>query len=331
MDIRNRRALKQEAAAALQTSPNQKKIIAVYAGISLLVTLAVVLLDLLLSHLVEDTSGLSNIGNRVILQTIQNILPIAQLVVLLPLQYGYLSAVLGMARRRDTDLRDLTGGFRLFGPILRLTLLKYAITFALSFACIYLGTMVFVFSPFAAPLSEALSTLVTDTSLTTADLMADSGVMAAMMDSMIPMLVIILVIYCLLVVPITYLFRMSGYCLLDEPQAGAIAALRSSRNMMRRNRMNLLKLDLSFWWYYLLMLIPTLLCYGDLLLPLVGVTLPFGAVGNELLCYSLYLVSYFGLCYGFQNRLEVTYANAYESLRPKPQTGGVVLGNIFQM
>lgn len=331
MDIRNRRALKQEAAAALDAAPNQKKIIALYAGASLLVSLVVTLLDLLLSSMVEKTSGLSSIGTRTILQTVQNVLPIAQFAFLLIWEYGYMGTVLGMRRHRMADHRELLGGLRFAGPIARLTLLEYGIAFVLSFASMYLSIMIFLCTPFARPIMEAAMAIVQDNSLTPADMMADPGLTAAVNGTMLPLMGIFLVIYCLLVLPITYLFRMSAYCLLDNPQAGALAALRESRRMMRRNRLKLLMLDLSFWWYHLLALVLTVICYGDILLPLVGVTLPFGETGNSMLFYGLYLVAQFAFSYFFQNYIEVTYAGAYEALKPKPQEGGIVLGNIFQM
>ena len=58
MDIRNRRALKQEAAAALEAAPNEKKIVAVYAGAGLLVSLALILVNHMLDNMIEGTSGL---------------------------------------------------------------------------------------------------------------------------------------------------------------------------------------------------------------------------------------------------------------------------------
>ena len=40
----------------------------------------------------------------------------------------------------------------------------------------------------------------------------------------------------------------------------------------------------------------------------------------------------FSIFYFLRNRVEVTYALAYDSLRPKePEDKSVVLGNIFQM
>lgn len=331
MDIRNRRALKQEAAAALSAAPDQKKIITLYIGVSLLLSLVVTVVNHLLENMVADTSGLSNIGTRTILQTVQTVLPMAQLAVVTFWDYGYQATAMRIARRQSVEPRELTDGFHIWGPILRLTILQYMISFGLTFASIYLGSMVFVFSPFAAPLSEALAPHVTTTVPATEVLLADPAIVSAVMDSMLPMIGIILVICLLLAVPVMYLFRMSAYCLLDNPRAGALAALLESRKMMRRNRMHLLKLDLSFWWYHLLTLALTAICYGDVLLPLVGVALPFGETASTFLFYGIYMVACFAFTYVFRNQMEVTYVNAYEALKPKPQQGGVVLGNIFQM
>lgn len=331
MDIRDRKGLKQQAAAALEAAPHKKKIIALYTGVSLGLSVLLVLADLLLSSMIEKTSGLSNMGSRIILQTIQGVLPVAQAVFLLVWQYGYLGTVMGMSRLRMADHRELHHGFRILGPIVRLTMLQYGIAFVLSFSCMYLSALIFTLSPFARPIMDTVAAIIGDTAMTQEALMMDPGVIAAVENAVVPVMVIFLIIACVLVLPVTFLFRMAGYCLLDDPRAGALAALRNSRAMMRSNRLKLLMLDLSFWWYYLLSMAAMAICYGDSLLALVGITLPFGETGNYLLFYGLYLIAQFAYCYFFQNYVEVTYVKAYEALKPDPQEGGVVLGNIFQM
>ena len=330
MDIRNRRALKQEASAALAAAPNQKRIIVLYTGISLLLSLVILVLNHFLDTMVADTSGLSNIGTRVILQTVQSTIPLAQLAFTTLWSYGYQAAALKLGRRQYADRQDLMEGFRLVGPIVRLTLLQYAIMTVLTVACLYTGTLLFAFSPLSRSLATAVAALPFDATANPDLLMTDPTIMAAVADSMLPLSVVLLLVYFVLVLPIMYLFRMAAYCLLDHPQAGALSALRESRNMMRRNRLHLLKLDLSFWWYYLLLLLAALICYADLLLPLAGVALPFSETVGTFLFFGLYLVVDFAICYCFRNYLELTYVNAYEALKPKPQTGGIVLGN-FQM
>jgi hypothetical protein len=89
--------------------------------------------------------------------------------------------------------------------------------------------------------------------------------------------------------------------------------------MTRGNRIALLRLDLSFWWFYLLDGMITALWFGSSLLPLLGITLPWSAEVNLFVFYGLYMICQLGLYLGFRNRVEVTYAHAYSALR-QPQT-----------
>ena len=101
---------------------------------------------------------------------------------------------------------------------------------------------------------------------------------------------------------------------------------------MKGNKRRFLRLDLSFWWYYLLLFLASLLCYGDLVLAMLGVSLPLSSSVSYFLFYALFLAAQFGIYWFCLSRVEVTYALAYDSLRPKePEDKSVVLGNIFQM
>ena len=102
--------------------------------------------------------------------------------------------------------------------------------------------------------------------------------------------------------------------------------------MMRRNRISLFKLDVSMWWYYAALTLASVLGYGDAILPLLGVELPFSADEGYFLFYALYLAASAGVYYLMLDRVDVTYALAYDTLKPEePKNEGVVLGNIFQM
>ncbi len=150
--------------------------------------------------------------------------------------------------------------------------------------------------------------------------------------AMAPVFVLCAVVFCAAAMPIFYQYRMAEYVLIDHPELGALAVLRESRNMMRRNRINLFKLDLHLWWYYAAMILVNLLAYGDLLLGLFGISLPFSPDAAYYLFYVLYLAGTFALYYFLRSHVEVTYALAYDSLRPQQApTSGAVLGNIFQM
>lgn len=99
--------------------------------------------------------------------------------------------------------------------------------------------------------------------------------------------------------------------------------------MMRGNMKMMLRVDLSFWWYYLI---------------LVGISFCSSLVSlTSLGIYFLSPVLYYGLAlvlplvlsvvcdYFFHNKVSVTYALFYDSLCPKEEKNEAVLGNIFQM
>ena len=81
-----------------------------------------------------------------------------------------------------------------------------------------------------------------------------------------------------------------------------------------------------------LLMLASVVCYGDWVLPLLGMALPLPTTASYFLFFILFLALQLGIFLLFRNKVEVSYALAYESLLPeKPQEGGVVLGNIFDM
>ncbi len=339
MALSNRRALKEAGAQALSDAPQSKKIISAYAGITFALTLVVTLANFWLNDQISTTGGLSNFGNRSLLETVQAVLSIAQLVLSLCLGAGLQYCMLRISRRQSTELRDLTQGLHIWGPLVRASLFQAALFAALGMAAMYAGFTLFLATPLADPLMELLAPVVeqvlSDPTLTATQLEIPEGIQLPLLQAMVPGLVIILLLYAVLVIPVAYRYRMVNYLLLDTPRMGALRAMSVSRQLLRRKRWQLCKLDLSFWWYYGLVLVGQVVLYGDWILALAGISLPIGSTGSYFLFLGLYMLVMFAVYYFFLDRVEVAYANAYEAVRPKPeppaQSGGVVLGNIFQM
>lgn len=327
----NIRTVKQDAAGAMAVAREPRKVILVYAGVMTLLSLALTVVNVWLGEQISNTGGLANLGLQTVLSTVQMVLPLAQTVVLLCLELGYLSAAMRFARKQYADHTDLMTGFHRFGPLIRLVLMQGAIYLGLFFVSSWLGTQIFLMTPYAAPLLMAMEPLMNSSILSGGDVVMDEAALTAMTDAMVPMMVIVLAVFAVLAIPVMFRYRMANYRLLDKPREGAFAALRNSRAMMRGNALNLLKLDLSFWWYYLLTAVAGVICYGDQLLPLLGVELPIPPMVSYFLFYGLYLVAQFAIYYFFRNPLEVTYVMAYESIRPEEKEDGVILGNIFTM
>lgn len=317
--------LKHQTDTALAVAREPRKAIVAYAGVISALGLLVSVLTVLLSHKISDAGGLANLGHRSVLSTIQSILPLAQTFLLMCLEVGYISAAMRFARRQYADHTDLRTGFHLFAPILRLTLLQMIIFSGVLLAAYYVGFQLFILTPLGQPLLETLIPFAESGT------MPDNAVLDSLIGTMLPLVAIILVLFALIAIPLSYRYRMANYCLVDHPRDGGRAALRNSRRMMRGNCLALFRVDLRFWWYYLLSFLATVICYGDQLLPLVGVRLPISDTAAYFLFYVLYLIIQFFLYYCFRNRLEVTYVTAYDAIRPQEETGGAVLGNIFDM
>ncbi len=332
MDLSDGRALRHAAAEALSAAPRDPRwVVLAYSGGTCLLSLLMAVISFVLSNQISNTGGLHNMGLRSVLSTGQTILPLVQMLVLLCWDMGYAVCALRMARRQETVPKDLLEGFPRFGPMLRAAILRGLIYFALGFATMYLSSILFMMLPVSQAFYEQMEQLFTGGALPASQLMLDDATVSALMQAMTPMLVIFLALFCACAIPIAYQYRMVTFCLADNPRLGALAAMRESRTMMRRKRFQLFRLDLGFWWFYLLQGLAVAVCYGDVLLPMAGVSLPWSSSVSYFLFYGLSLILQLALCYFALNRVHVTYAGAYDALRPKPQGNGVALGSIFDL
>lgn len=332
MDIRNTRSLKTFAAGRLENARDEKKIAAIYAGIVVGLSVLVTLISYCLDLQMNQSGGLSNLGTRSVLSTVQTMLPIAQMLFLMCLDLGYIAAMLRIARGQYASPQTLRLGFDRFWPLLKLSVLQSLIFFGIGIVSIYLSMMIFLMTPLSGSFMQAAMPLMADTSALDPTILLDEAIYNQLMFAMIPMLVLFVLFFCILSIPFSYRMRMANYIIIDRPAVGAIAALRESSKMMKKNCFSMFRLDLSMWWYYGLLMIASLVCYGDQLLSLLGVTLPGSGDIWYFAFFGLYLAMEFGIYYFVRNRVEVTYALAYDTLRPEEKKdSGVVLGNIFNM
>ena len=332
MNIRNIRDLKQTAAQRLQSASQARNIMLIYTGLTLLASALVTVINYVLDLQIAQTGGLSNMGTRSILSTIQSLLPILQTLATMCLELGFLAAMLRVCRGQYVSPQTLRAGLPRFWAALRCALLQGAIYFGVCMVCFYLALQIYLFTPLSNAAVEILTPLVSQSSSADVTALLDEVTQLELTRAMLPMFALFGVLFLVVATPILYQYRMANYVLMDNPRAGAIMALRESRYMMRRNRFALFRIDLSFWWYYVLIGLTSVICYGDVVLALLGVSLPWSSEVSYFLFYGLFLVSTFGVYYFFLNRVNTTYALAYDSLRPKPkEDNSVILGNIFNM
>lgn len=316
MDIRNRRAIHQKAREQLSAaSGNPGRIALLYAAVCALMALLSSAVDLVLSNRIADTGGLGNMGLRSILSTAQTVLPLIQLVVTLGLSLGYHTAVLRIARGEEVRTDTLLAGFRRFGPMLRATLFQTLLYCSLAVISMYLSSYIFMLTPFAADFTELMGPILESPDLMTQGLVLDDAMLNAAVETLIPMIPIWLGLFLLLFIPTFYNYRMTTFCIAENPRMGALAAMHKSKVLLRRNRFALLKLDLSMWWFYVIQALISFVCYGEMILPMVGITLPWDPLFSYFFFFILSLVIQTLVYYLLMNRVNVAYAVAYDALQ----------------
>ncbi len=334
MDIRHIRGLKDTAAQRLGSASQAGRIVLIFALISIGSSALVTVVNYCLSEAISQVGGgLSTMGLRSMLSTVQSVLPMLQSCLILCLELGYLAAMLRISRGQYTSPQTLRAGMPRFWAMLRCYLMQNLMIFGVAMGCIYIGSMLLAFTPMFRNVAEELMPLMNQLDVNDPSAVLDQGVVDQMIAAMIPLLALVSVLTAAVCIPLTYSFRQASYIILDDPRAGAMMALRESVRVMKGNRFALFRLDLSLWWYHGLTMLAGVIAYLDVILPMVGIQLPFSEDVSYFLFYGLFLAVQFAVYYFLRNRVETVYALAYQAVRPPQpeQTGGVVLGNIFQM
>lgn len=311
MEIQNRHELKDAAARSLaRSSDSPKKLVLIHLGICLLVSLLLSVLDYLLEQQIGSTGGLGGLGSRSLMATVQYLLRLAQVIALPFWQMGYLFLTLKLAREESANASTLLEGFRRLGPVLRYHLMLGIMLLGIALGSSYAAGAIFLFSPLSLPLMEELGPLLSDPTM-----LENGETMELMARHSLPLLILYAAIVLILLIPFFFRYRMAALALMDTPEIGALRALRTSRKMMQHHWMDVFKLDLSFWWFYLLESLVALVAYGDYLLPMLGISLPISANALYFLFLILAMVCQLVL-YGWRkNEVSVTYAHAYIILR----------------
>ena len=330
MDICNTSEIKAAALRRLTDAGQAKRIAAIYAGVTLGLSALVTILGLVLEAMMSGTTGLGGMGRRTILSSIQSMLPWVVGLITMCVELGYQAAMLRVARGQYASPQTLRLGFDRFWVLLRCILLEGVILFAIAFGGIYIATMLFMLTPFSGRVMEVLSPVLENVTLLSPEMVLDEALYDQLMQAMIPAFVMCAIVVAAAAIPVLYRLRMARFVIIDKPGIGALAALRESRKMMKGNCLRLAKLDISLWPYYIGCVFASLLCYGDVLLPMMGVRFPWSDTVSYYLFFALYLAVQFAVYYFLKNQAEVAYSIAYDSIRPKePKTEGVALGSIF--
>ncbi len=306
------RELKRHADDSLaMSSYDPRRLVLLHTAAALGLNLLLSLLDYVLVNRIGDTGGLGGVGTRTMLSTLRSLLQVAAYAVLPFWQAGYTCAAIALAHRQNPTPDTLLDGFRKFGRILRLKLAEAGVYLLASMICMTVSTQIFMMTPLAKPYLLLMQdiTLSLDGSAT-----LTPELMTQMTEAIFPVMYIFGALFIVVAVFLFYQFRMAMYLLLHKDNVGAIAALKGSWRRMKGNRLDMLKLDLSFWWFYLLDIGCTAVLYLDLLLALTGVSLPVSTDAMFFLCLIGHCLCQLGLYTWMRNKVDVTYIHGYDAI-----------------
>lgn len=302
---------------SLATAHKPGRVILIHTGVAMLISLICVLADHFLAQEISKASGLSGLSTRAFLSTVQTVLHMFQLVFLPFWQMGYLYYTLRIARGQAAGAGDLLEGFRRFLPIALLKLLLGMLLLALMFACSYAASFLFMMTPWATPIFTQMEALL----LEGKDYVEVSEyMMTQMQEYMTPLLIIYGILFAIVGVIFFFFTRQAELWLLDHPNKGPFAALVGSIRCMRGNKMGMLRIDLSFWWFYALEILVCVLSFGNVILRSFGLNMSNDTFLTYLLFFCLYLWAQLMLYWWKRNEVAVTYAHAYLAICPEETT-----------
>lgn len=312
------RALKEAARKSLAgSSCDHRRLVLIHTGVVCLANILISLLVFYLNRQIEDTGGIGGLDRRNLLSTVATVAQLAQTVLLLFWGFGFTSASIDLARDHIPERDCLLDGFRLVGPILRLTLLKGILLGGVLFFSIQVASFLFCMTPWAGPLMDFTVIYLESTDYAA----MEAALLAVLEQIQLPMMGITALVFLVLSVPALCRFRFADLILVDNPSVGAMKAVTGSARLLRHRCGALLRLDLHFWWYHLPYFLLMLLGNISFLSSYFGFTIPFDPEIASLVCTVIASVGLFLLSLWRKRLVRLTYVNAYDLLldsRPQP-------------
>ena len=314
----NPSALYRRAGNTLSRLPDSpKKIVLIYEGVALGITLLLAVLSFYINERIANMGGLSALGQQAIWSTVQAVLELAVMIFLPLWQMGLVYVSLKWVRGENATANDLLQGVRRFGPVLRLRLLELFLFAVLAMAISNVASIIFLLTPFSNELIEAMKPLLEqmeDPTLT--ELTFTPEQMAELMEKAMPLMILCGVLFAVVFVFAFYRIRFADYGVMDGK--GAFRSLIDSFHYTHKKSLQVAKVDLYFWWFYLLQVLCALLQMGDTLLTAVGVELPISVDGAYFLFYILGGLALLVLQWRCYAPVATTYAETYEILERSP-------------
>ena len=306
--------LRSEAENRLHSAPYPpRRLVLIHTAVSLGASLVVGLLNLLFSHMIAKTGGLGGMGTRSVLQTAQTMLELAVTIALPFWNISLTRAAICWARGESAEMPTLLEGFRRCRSVLGIKLLTGAILLGLGMAVSYIGTMLFLFTPFAGRLMEVLDPILQQSGSLTPEMLLSDEVMAQISTATKPLMLLLGVLFATVAIPAWYRIRFADFAVMDGGRS--LISLFHSFRITKKKALQIFKIDLHFWWFYLLQALSVALCYGDSILAALGVQLPIAPEWSYVLFYAVGIVAQGLLLWWYQAKVSTVYALAYEELK----------------
>lgn len=297
--------IKKTAAQRLrQDSGTYRRLVRTHSGITVGVWLVLFVLSYLIQFLAPE-GGLSNLGTHTMIFAAQITLVLVGLFLTPFWETGLSYVALDFIRGRRNMTGDLTNGFRYLKSILGSMIfrgIQYVLIYLL---CSYATSVVLTLLPLSQAFYQDAVTLLQEPS-------------TPLEGRMLIVAVVYGVVFASMLVflssQIFYRYRMTRYIILDGENIGGMKAANQSRVLMRGNKGKLLRLDLSFWWFYIPELLGIILPLSVLVISGLDLSLPGNWETASWIIAVFSLVLRLVVHYFAKPKLAAAYALFYEQL-----------------
>ena len=249
MVIQNYRDIKARAHKTLNYTPwDVKKLVLIFGLVSLCLGPVLTAIYTLIQMGSQQAQGISGLETFSRLETVSTMLSIAMYVVIMLWSPGILYCGLMLLREHDPWPKGLLRGFKKWGGIVKYTILVAAFVIVLVLAISPVATII------SMPFMGEFTTFITEMPQTEAEMLTymESVSEAQLTQMMLPMLLIMWGVALVVILPLSYRARMTQLIIMDEDRIGTREAIRFSFKLTKGSCWQLFRMDLSYWWYYIL-------------------------------------------------------------------------------
>lgn len=189
----------------------------------------------------QGGEGLDGMGSVTMIQTVHELLSTASSLLTPLWTLGFTAAIMAFMDWQDPEDTVLLKGLRRWWEFLKLYLLEGILMFFLMMAVIMPITYLYALTPWAKDLMN----------IPDPEIVGEVKFVAAAVDAAAPLLILYALAFLVVGMFFAYRLRFTNYLILNG-WIGVWSAMVTSFQMTKGYVWSMIKLDLSYWWYYLL-------------------------------------------------------------------------------